>query len=126
MPPSSGPPPPLARPRQPSREPDLSPVDKCWGELFDANGKATKRLGQVLRGLASYLVSSPGPPSSLRETYTGHRSHKPPRWKASSSPPANYPPSTRSSPSTTNPTPIPVRPCPTPILPYPQTYLTKA
>lgn len=60
MSPGSVPPPPLARPRQPGREAGLSPVDKCWGELFDVNGKATKRLGQVLRGLASYLVSSLG------------------------------------------------------------------
>ena len=58
MPPSSGTPPSMAQRRQSSgREADCNPVDKTWGELFDANGKATKRLGQVLRGLANYLVS---------------------------------------------------------------------
>jgi hypothetical protein len=36
---------------------DLSPVDQQWGSLFNIDGKPTQRLGQVLRGLANYIVS---------------------------------------------------------------------
>jgi hypothetical protein len=36
----------------------LSPIDQKWGQLFDDRGHATKRLEQVLRGLATYIVSA--------------------------------------------------------------------
>lgn len=35
----------------------LSAVDQKWGRLFDDRGEPTARLGQVLRGIANYLVS---------------------------------------------------------------------
>lgn len=35
----------------------LSAVDQKWGKLFDDRGEPTARLGQVLRGIANYLVS---------------------------------------------------------------------
>ena len=31
-------------------------LEKIWGPLFDEHGKATKRLGQLLRGLAVHIV----------------------------------------------------------------------
>lgn len=34
----------------------LSAVDVKWGRLFDDNGAPTARLGQLLRGIANYLV----------------------------------------------------------------------
>ncbi|SPO03411.1 uncharacterized protein DNG_06094 [Cephalotrichum gorgonifer] len=46
------------------RESKLSPVDKSWGDLYDANGRATKRLGQVLRGVANYLISQSSTPEN--------------------------------------------------------------
>jgi hypothetical protein len=36
---------------------DLSPIEKMWQRLFDADGRPTPRLGQFLRGLAVHLVS---------------------------------------------------------------------
>jgi hypothetical protein len=36
---------------------DETVVEKMWQPLFDANGDATPRLGQFLRGLALHLVS---------------------------------------------------------------------
>lgn len=36
--------------------PFLSAAGKQWGILFSEHGKPTKRLGQVLRGLADYMV----------------------------------------------------------------------
>ncbi|ORY56108.1 uncharacterized protein BCR38DRAFT_490767 [Pseudomassariella vexata] len=38
---------------------------KGWGELFDENGYATHRLGQVLRGLAKYMIEEYPPKNSL-------------------------------------------------------------
>ncbi len=34
-----------------------TPIDKTWGQLFDAEGNPTCRLGQFLRGLANHIVS---------------------------------------------------------------------
>lgn len=34
----------------------LSAVDVKWGRLFDDNGAPTARFGQLLRGIANYLV----------------------------------------------------------------------
>ncbi|KAI9885975.1 MAG: hypothetical protein M1823_002197 [Watsoniomyces obsoletus] len=38
-----------------------TPLDKTWGQLFDAEGNATCRLGQLLRGLANHIVSGVRP-----------------------------------------------------------------
>ena len=37
----------------------LSVVDMKWGVLFEADGRGTTRLEQILRGLAKYIVSQP-------------------------------------------------------------------
>lgn len=37
---------------------ELSTIDQKWGKLFESDGKPTQRLGQFLRGLANYIVSS--------------------------------------------------------------------
>jgi len=48
----------VSKPSSPTRSvPQLSPIDEKWGQLFDDRGGATKRLEQVLRGLANYIVS---------------------------------------------------------------------
>jgi hypothetical protein len=43
----------------------LSAVDLKWGRLFDDKGDPTARLGQVLRGIANYLVVEYSPRNSL-------------------------------------------------------------
>ncbi|KAI8661882.1 hypothetical protein NCS55_01059600 [Fusarium keratoplasticum] len=43
----------------------LSAVDQKWGKLFDDRGEPTARLGQVLRGIANYLVAEYTPHNSL-------------------------------------------------------------
>ncbi|KAM5350479.1 hypothetical protein ACJ41O_006984 [Fusarium nematophilum] len=43
----------------------LSAVDQKWGTLFDDGGEPTARLGQVLRGIANYLVAEYSPQNSL-------------------------------------------------------------
>lgn len=40
------------------RETSPSPLDAKWGKLFRSRGEPTRRLANVLRGLARYLVSS--------------------------------------------------------------------
>jgi hypothetical protein len=50
--PPSRPPPPVPM----NQGPMLSAVDLKWGKLFDDKGEPTERLGQVLRGIANYLV----------------------------------------------------------------------
>lgn len=48
-----------ARPKPPSRETtvtEMTTLEKIWGKLFE-EGKPTKRLGQLLRGIAVHLVS---------------------------------------------------------------------
>lgn len=46
-----------AIPSDPAKQgPALSAVDLKWGRLFDVRGDPTPRLGQVLRGIANYLV----------------------------------------------------------------------
>lgn len=44
-------------PEPPEQGNALSAVDQTWGMLFDDRGEPTARLGQVLRGIANYLVS---------------------------------------------------------------------
>ncbi|PKS06930.1 hypothetical protein jhhlp_005526 [Lomentospora prolificans] len=56
--------PPASPPQRPQGD-GLSIVDRRWGELFDKDGKATKRLGQVLRGVANYLISQVAPTGSV-------------------------------------------------------------
>ncbi|RGP76091.1 hypothetical protein FLONG3_5482 [Fusarium longipes] len=45
--------------------PTLSAVDLKWGRLFDDRGDPTPRLGQVLRGIANYLIVEYSPRNSL-------------------------------------------------------------
>jgi hypothetical protein len=49
-----------SKPRTPPdgdvKSPELSAVDLKWGRLFSGNGLPTKRLTQVLHGVANYLV----------------------------------------------------------------------
>jgi hypothetical protein len=48
-----------ARPKPPPRETtvtEMTTLEKIWGKLFE-EGKPTKRLGQLLRGIAVHLVS---------------------------------------------------------------------
>ncbi|EMT62508.1 hypothetical protein FOC4_g10006125 [Fusarium odoratissimum] len=55
-----------APPPEPVKQgPALSAVDLKWGTLFDDRGEPTKRLGQVLRGIANYLISEYSPHNSL-------------------------------------------------------------
>ncbi|KAM0352962.1 hypothetical protein ACHAPU_001846 [Fusarium lateritium] len=61
--PPSRPPPPVPTPT--SQGPSLSAVDMKWGTLFDDKGEPTERLGQVLRGIANYLVREYSPRNSL-------------------------------------------------------------
>ncbi len=35
---------------------ELSPVDLKWGVLFEASGQPTKRLEEILKVLANYIV----------------------------------------------------------------------
>ena len=44
---------------------DLTVLEKIWGKLFDANGDATPRLGQFLRGVAVHLIEDYEPKHSL-------------------------------------------------------------
>ncbi|KAG5989968.1 hypothetical protein E4U43_004397 [Claviceps pusilla] len=56
----------LRRGDTPAREtPFLSIVDKQWGVLFTDEGEPTRRLGEVLRGVANYIIREYEPPSSL-------------------------------------------------------------
>ncbi|KAF5023891.1 hypothetical protein F66182_4050 [Fusarium sp. NRRL 66182] len=60
--PASRPPP----PQEPVNQgPTLSAVDLKWGRLFDDRGEPTARLGQVLRGIANYLIAEYSPHNSL-------------------------------------------------------------
>lgn len=59
--PPSRPPPPIPM----NQGPVLSAVDLKWGKLFDDKGEPTERLGQVLRGIANYLVLEYSPRNSL-------------------------------------------------------------
>ncbi|KAF9775838.1 hypothetical protein IL306_006030 [Fusarium sp. DS 682] len=53
-------------PPEPAKQgPTLSAVDLKWGTLFDDKGEPTKRLGQVLRGIANYLIAEYSPHNSL-------------------------------------------------------------
>ncbi|KAG6009479.1 hypothetical protein E4U54_008552 [Claviceps lovelessii] len=56
----------LRRGDTPAQEtPFLSIVDKQWGVLFTDKGEPTRRLGEVLRGVANYIIREYEPPSSL-------------------------------------------------------------
>ena len=37
---------------------EATTLEKIWGPLFDNDSHATARLGQLLRGLAVYIVRS--------------------------------------------------------------------
>uniref|UniRef100_A0A4E9EB05 DUF7514 domain-containing protein n=1 Tax=Gibberella zeae TaxID=5518 RepID=A0A4E9EB05_GIBZA len=55
-----------AIPSDPAKQgPALSAVDLKWGRLFDVRGDPTPRLGQVLRGIANYLIVEYSPRNSL-------------------------------------------------------------
>ncbi|KAI0137278.1 hypothetical protein BJ170DRAFT_590215 [Xylariales sp. AK1849] len=53
------------RPAGMLRSPSSTQPPAEWGLLFDGDGYATHRLGQVLRGLAKYLIEDYTPRSSL-------------------------------------------------------------
>ncbi|VUC33427.1 unnamed protein product [Clonostachys rosea] len=53
-----------SRPRVP-KENDLSPVDLKWGRLVDGNGQPTKRLENILHGVADYMNTQYEPVNSL-------------------------------------------------------------
>ncbi|CAH0050210.1 unnamed protein product [Clonostachys solani] len=53
-----------SRPRAP-KETDLSPVDLKWGLLVDGNGQPTKRLENILHGVADYMITQYEPVNSL-------------------------------------------------------------
>lgn len=42
-----------------------STVDQIWGKLFDKRGDPTERLGQLLRGIANYIIAEYSPANSL-------------------------------------------------------------
>ncbi|KAI9776193.1 MAG: hypothetical protein M1839_000514 [Geoglossum umbratile] len=56
----------IGRPR-PSRVPTSEPtaLDKTWRELFDVSNKPTKRLGELLRGLANHIIADFEPKGSI-------------------------------------------------------------
>ncbi|KAB5582728.1 hypothetical protein GE09DRAFT_1049702 [Coniochaeta sp. 2T2.1] len=63
-----------------SKAPQLSAIDEKWGQLFDERGHSTKRLEQVLRGLANYMIdefmpqkSIVIPPDKMAALYSHHR-----------------------------------------------------
>ncbi|KAF4948357.1 hypothetical protein FGADI_9669 [Fusarium gaditjirri] len=56
---------PVPPPEPVKQGPAISAVDLKWGILFDDKGEPTKRLGQVLRGIANYLISEYSPHNSL-------------------------------------------------------------
>uniref|UniRef100_A0A8H7KCX3 DUF7514 domain-containing protein n=1 Tax=Bionectria ochroleuca TaxID=29856 RepID=A0A8H7KCX3_BIOOC len=53
-----------SRPRAP-KETDLSPVDLKWGRLVDDHGQPTKRLENILHGVADYMITEYEPINSL-------------------------------------------------------------
>ncbi|KAF4458550.1 hypothetical protein FALBO_14719 [Fusarium albosuccineum] len=57
--------PPVSKTEPKERGVTLSAVDLKWGKLFDDKGEPTARLGQVLRGIANYLVAEYKPYNSL-------------------------------------------------------------
>ncbi|KAI9770809.1 MAG: hypothetical protein M1840_003059 [Geoglossum simile] len=52
---------------RPSRVPSSEPtvLDKTWRDLFDASNKPTKRLGELLRGLANHIIADFEPKGSI-------------------------------------------------------------
>ncbi|KAG0158017.1 hypothetical protein PDIDSM_5530 [Penicillium digitatum] len=68
----------LERPKPPDRDAtvvEMTTLERIWGKLFE-EGKATKRLGQFLRGIAVHLIEDypPGntiviPPHKLQKFY---------------------------------------------------------
>ncbi|KEY72716.1 hypothetical protein S7711_02504 [Stachybotrys chartarum IBT 7711] len=52
-------------PEEDKRFATMSAVDLRWGRLFDDHGEPTGRLGQVLRGLANFLIAEFAPTNSL-------------------------------------------------------------
>lgn len=47
-------------PARPTGIPDTAGTESAWGVLFDADGYSTRRLGHILRSLASQVVSDSG------------------------------------------------------------------
>lgn len=79
----------------------LSSLDEKWGVLFDDRGSATKRLEQVLRGLANYIVSELSCFANVDGLLTGlDRLTSSCLRRASSSRPRRWHPSTPSTNST--------------------------
>ncbi|KAI2742042.1 hypothetical protein DTO013E5_7879 [Penicillium roqueforti] len=79
------------RPRPPDRDAtvmEMTTLERIWGKLFD-DGKATKRLGQFLRGIAVHMIEDypPGntlviPPYKLQKFYRDtHDSNDPYPWQ---------------------------------------------
>ncbi|KIW94876.1 uncharacterized protein Z519_04854 [Cladophialophora bantiana CBS 173.52] len=61
------------RPRGPGRvatREDATILERVWGQLFTEQGEATPRLGQFLRGIATYLIEDYEPKHSLVITPT--------------------------------------------------------
>jgi hypothetical protein len=59
---------PMTRPKGPQRIStggDMTVVEKIWGTLFDEQGEATPRLGQLLRGIAMHLIEDYEPKHSI-------------------------------------------------------------
>ncbi|KAJ4267283.1 hypothetical protein NW762_003387 [Fusarium torreyae] len=56
---------PSPAPEPTKQGPTLSAVDLKWGRLFDDKGEPTPRLGQILRGIANYLIVEYSPHNSL-------------------------------------------------------------
>ncbi|KAF7162376.1 hypothetical protein CNMCM6106_009348 [Aspergillus hiratsukae] len=56
-----------ARPKPPSRDStvtEMTTLEKIWGKLFE-DGKPTKRLGQLLRGIAVHLIEDYPPGNTI-------------------------------------------------------------
>ncbi|GIJ98409.1 hypothetical protein Aspvir_000526 [Aspergillus viridinutans] len=56
-----------ARPKPPSRDStvtEMTTLEKIWGKLFE-EGKPTKRLGQLLRGIAVHLIEDYPPGNTI-------------------------------------------------------------
>ncbi|KAL2414123.1 hypothetical protein ABEF95_013814 [Exophiala dermatitidis] len=57
-----------SRPKGPKRistGAEVTTLERVWGTLFDEEGRATERLGQFLRGVATHLIEDYEPRNSL-------------------------------------------------------------
>ncbi|KAK5096163.1 hypothetical protein LTS08_007769 [Lithohypha guttulata] len=55
----------LEPPRREASNPDVTVLEKHWGQLFDEQGNGTERLTCFLRGIANYLIEEYEPKYSL-------------------------------------------------------------